>query len=559
MIQPLVMPRASSRARSYDSSDDRDVSQASSAWLRWLPDHDVKAASEAFSSNLLNVPRQVSAILRPRSVEQVIDIVRIAREQGVPLYPISRGRNWGYGSALPVTDNCAVLDCSGMDRISEFDPELGLVTVEPGVTQRQLDVFLREQGASWIVPTSGAGPEVSILGNALERGYGLAPHTDHFGAVTAFEAVLADGRVYRSALTELGGEAVDKAFKWGIGPYLDGLLTQSNFAVVTKATIALARRPEQVAALMFRVDDESGLPAAIEVVREVLQQYGSVIQAINLMNGRRVLSMAEPYPHDAVGPDGILPEAVVDRLTRAYGLGAWTGFGALAGPASLVRAAKRGIVRMLRGRVRQVRFLTLPTVRFARCVIDRLPARMLPRTRRQVASLEKALLNVSGVPSEVALPLCYWLSGKQPTPGEPINPARDRCGLIWYAPLVPMKPETVLAYTRYVREVCTAHGIEPLITLTSVSDRCFDSTVPLLFQPEQPGATERAHACFDALFDRGQSQGLLPYRCSVTAMDKIIRPGTPYWDAVAAIKRALDPGHILSPGRYCPRPAEPGS
>ena len=77
----------------------------------------------------------------------------------------------------------------------------------------------------------------------LERGYGITPYADHFAAVTALEAVLPDGRIYRSALSELGGATVDRAYKWGIGPYIDGLFAQGNFAVVTNMTIALAPRP----------------------------------------------------------------------------------------------------------------------------------------------------------------------------------------------------------------------------------------------------------------------------------------------------------------------------
>ena len=121
-----------------------------------------------------------------------------------------------------------------------MDPELGLVTVEPGVTQAQLRSYLDEHHLPFMVPASGAGPSCSLLGNAVERGYGITPYSDHFAAVTALEAVLPNGEVYRSAHAAMGGTTVDRAFKWGVGPYLEGLFTQGTFGIVTEMTYSFS-------------------------------------------------------------------------------------------------------------------------------------------------------------------------------------------------------------------------------------------------------------------------------------------------------------------------------
>jgi 4-cresol dehydrogenase (hydroxylating) flavoprotein subunit len=78
------------------------------------------------------------AVLLPRSTEQVVLAVRMASARQVPLYPISRGKNWGWGDACPVTPGQVVLDLSRMDRIVEIDAELGYAVIQPGVTQGQL-------------------------------------------------------------------------------------------------------------------------------------------------------------------------------------------------------------------------------------------------------------------------------------------------------------------------------------------------------------------------------------------------------------------------------------
>ena len=42
-----------------------------------------------------------SALVAPASVEDVLAVVRLANEYKVPLWPISRGKNYGYGGAAP--------------------------------------------------------------------------------------------------------------------------------------------------------------------------------------------------------------------------------------------------------------------------------------------------------------------------------------------------------------------------------------------------------------------------------------------------------------------------
>ena len=498
------------------------------------------------------VEREIEGALRPRSVAEVRAIVAIAGEHSIPLYPISTGNNWGYGSAVPARDGCVVLDLSGLDRIVAMDPEAGLVTIEPGVTQRRLSDHLAAAGLPFLVPATGAGPNCSLLGNALERGYGITPHADHFAAVTALEAVLPDGRLYRSALSELGGRAVDRAYKWGVGPYLDGLFAQSGLAVVTQMTLALAPRPDRIEGFLFAVDDDSGLEAAVAAVRQVLRTLGGVCGSVNLMNARRILAMTAPYPEQRVGADGILPAKVVAELSAEYRIAAWTGFGALYGERGVVKAAARAVRRILKPAVRSLRFVTPETAAAIERWCNRVPGLRRGRLAQRAHALAAAMRIVAGEPSEVALALAYWRAGTAPPSGRALNPAADGCGLTWYSPLVPMSSETVRRYVAMVGAVCARHAIEPLITLTSLSDRCFDSSVPLLFDRHDSVAVERAQACCRELLETGESQGFVPYRVGIQAMDWLVRPGLPCWDMVAAIKSAIDPQGIIAPGRYGP-------
>ncbi|MGH8317818.1 MAG: FAD-binding oxidoreductase [Steroidobacteraceae bacterium] len=495
--------------------------------------------------------RAIAAALRIQDSAEVCAALEIARRHRVPLYPISTGNNWGYGSASPVRDGCVILDLSGMKRIVEMDSELGLVTLEPGVTQGELRDYLDRNAPHFMVPTTGAGPNCSLVGNALERGYGITPYADHFGAVTALEAVLADGRLYRSALTELDAQTVDRMFKWGIGPYLDGLFAQGNLGIVTQMTIALAPRPERIEAFFFGVAEDAKLEAAVSAVQGILRSAGGTVGSINLMNARRVLAMTVPYPTDRVGSDGILPQNVVLDLARRHQVRAWMGVGALYGSREVVAAARRIVRRLLKPVADRIVFITPKRSALLRRLFRSVPGLKGSRTARLVGAVDKSLGLIAGVPGEVALPLAYWRTGDS-VPECSLNPARDGCGLMWYPPLVPMKPAMVRSYVDMVNEVCSAHGIEPLITLTSLTGRCFDSSVPLLFDRGDPAQVARAAACFDALFAAGKRRGFLPYRLGIHAMSRVTNTPCTFWDLVGTIKSAVDPDDIIAPGRYAP-------
>jgi FAD/FMN-containing dehydrogenase len=478
------------------------------------------------------------------------EVMRIAKRFGVAVYPISTGQNWGYGSAMPVRKDCVILDLSGLCEILHFDREFGVVTLEPGVTQGQLDAYLEQEGLPFLVPVTGAGPSCSLLGNALERGYGVTPHTDHFGAVTDLEAVLADGSLYRTALREAGGEELARLFKWGIGAYSAGLFTQSGFGIVTRMSIILARRPQCVKVCLFSLKDDALLEPAIERIRAILGKLPGTVGGINLMNRHRVLAMSVPYPADQLGPDGLIPQAVIDELGRQYQIFAWTGFGTLYGTARMVKAAQKEIRAALAGVASRLIFLSPHGARKLAKVAALIPGAAGRRLASTAGTLAKSLDLVTGHPNETALPLAYWRNPTPPPPHQPRNPSRDGCGLIWYAPLVPMRPATARAYATMVASITSQYRIEPLITFTSISDKLFDSTVPLLFDRADPDALAAATTCYRKLFEAGQAMGVFPYRVGVGSMEALaaLQSDAPAFHA--RLRQGIDPDNLIAPGRY---------
>jgi 4-cresol dehydrogenase (hydroxylating) flavoprotein subunit len=173
------------------------------AWKTLLGEDGVLDAIKAqakFGVNTIGNHCRLLGALQPQETAQIVSIVHIANRFRIPFYPIATGRKWGYGSSLLAVDDCALLDLSRLNRILNFNPELGYVTLEPGVTQQQLHEYIVKNQLEFTVPTTGAGPTCSIVGNALEKGFGITSYEDHLGAVLSLQAVLADGAIYQSTL-----------------------------------------------------------------------------------------------------------------------------------------------------------------------------------------------------------------------------------------------------------------------------------------------------------------------------------------------------------------------
>lgn len=534
------------------SETNSDLASAIDAWRALLGPENVlqgEPAAQAWGADTTGAVRRLPAALKIRDSRVLPDVMRIAQRYRVPMHPLSTGRNWGYGTALAARNDCVIIDLSQLCAILHFDAEMGVVTIEPGVTQGMLADFLAKNGHPYMVPTTGAGPHCSLVGNALERGYGITPYTDHFAAVTDLEAVLADGSLYRTAMREAGGEDVARLFKWGIGPYTAGLFTQSGLGIVTRMSIMLARRPDTVKVCLFSLKDDSLLEPAVERIRTILGRLPGTVGGLNLMNRHRVLAMSAPYPADRVGADGLIPPEVIEALGGQYQILPWTGFGTLYGSKRMVKAAQKEIRAALKGVASRLLFLSQDNANTLLALARWLPGPAGRRLSSTASTLANSMELVLGRPNETALPLAYWRNRRAPGAG-PRDPARDGCGLIWYAPLVPMRGEGARAYVEMVREITRRHGIEPLLTFTSLSDKLFDSTVPLLFDRDAPAAVAAAQACYKELIVAGRERGWFPYRVGVDAMPEVTGLLKDAERLHARLRHALDPQDLLAPGRY---------
>ena len=461
--------------------------------------------------------------LRPADRDQVAACLRIATAHGIAVHPISRGRNVGYGSRAPVAAGMALLELARLDRIVDFDERLAYVTVEPGVTFRQLADFLRTCRARVFASVTGGPADASVLANALERGDGSGPLTDRFAHVCNLEVVLATGERLETGYGRFPGATVAPLGRWGAGPALDGLFSQSALGVVTRATIWLAPYPAHLEAVWYAIDDAARLPALVEALRQ-LKLTGVVRTTTSLWNDHKLLAVFGGYPWDDTGGVTPLPDDVRATLRRRAGIGEWSGTLALYGASE-----RHG--RALREVVEETLAPIVTTLRF-----ERGPAEPLDEPERCGPTL--------GVPHDTNLATAYWRKRARPAP--PLDPDRDRCGMLWLSHAVPFAGDHAREVVALVEAEARAGGLEPALALLGVAERILYGIVTLAFDRDVDDEEARARACHDRLFARLCARGYPPFRSGVQSQALAPASDPAYQRVLDALAGALDPAGVLS-------------
>ena len=474
----------------------------------------------------------VPAIVRPASTPEVQACVRIGNRHGVPLYPISRGKNWGYGSRVPVRSGSVILDLGRMRRISHYDEELAYVTIEPGVTQQMLFDFLRERGERLWMDGTGSTPEASVLGNIIERGFGLTPYGDHVGMSRSYEVVLANGEVVHTGYGAYAGAAASAVDQWSAGPQLDGLFSQSNLGIVTKVSLALMPAAEHTELLMFDIADADRLATAVDIMRQ-LQLEGTVRSAPWFGNCYRLLAAVARYPWHS-HPVPPLPIDAAETIAREHGLSRFTGFAALYGTAAQIAASRRRVLDVYKGSAISIES------------IDRTTLAKAPDGARRSVQLSMYSAHTGGILN--AIRRAYWRK-RQPVPAD-MDPDRDNVGFIFVNASLPFRGRDVVGAATLGEHIVLDHGFEPKFNCFSVRPRAFVGLLTFAWDRDVPGDDEAALAAHDEVARQWARRGWYPFRLGLHSMS-LLEAGEPAQrDLVATIKQAVDPTAIIAPGRY---------
>jgi glycolate oxidase len=215
-------------------------------------------------------------VVFPSSTEQVVQVVRVCNELGVPFLPRGAGTSLA-GGCLPVGGG-VMITLARMKRILEVDYRNRFAVVEPGVVNLWLTNHLKPHGYHYAPDPSSQGA-CTIGGNVATNSGG--PHTLKYGVtvnhVLGVELVLPDGRVVQT-----GGPTEDNP-----GYDLTGVIvgSEGTFGVVTRVWVRITRNPESYRTLLGvfeTVDDATNtiseiigagiVPAALEMLDALILQ-----------------------------------------------------------------------------------------------------------------------------------------------------------------------------------------------------------------------------------------------------------------------------------------------
>ncbi|KAJ9404504.1 CAZyme family AA4 [Paecilomyces variotii] len=460
-----------------------------------------------------------SAVVYPGSTADVQKIVLWANKYRIPIFPISIGRNFGYGGAAPRVRGSVVIDLGRrMNKVLDINPDDCTCLVEPGVTFFALYEEIQRRGHKhlWIdVPDLGGG---SVMGNTLDRGVGYTPYGDHWTFHSGLEVVLPTGEVIRTGMGALPNNNSWQIFPYGFGPYSDGIFTQSNFGIVTKLGMALMPDPGGYESYLYTFQKEEDLAPLVEIIRPL--RIANILE--NVAQLRHVLEQVacsgKPRSTYWKG-EGAIPDHVIHEVakTLSHGDCTWLYYGMAYGPKE-IRQYKLDIIHK--------EFMKIPGAR-------RIDPTTLPKndyfwSRDRIAA---------GIPDLEELAWVNW---------------HPNGGHIAFSPVSPVRGPDATALWKLAKTRCGQYGLEFFPTYC-VGMREMHLIVEIVFDRNNPTMRQNVDKCIRAMIDDAAKAGYGEYRTHLALMDQIA--GTYNWNNNALmrfnekLKDCLDPAGILAPGK----------
>jgi 4-cresol dehydrogenase (hydroxylating) len=521
-----------------------------------------REAIEFYSRCTIPWSRTCGAVVFPDNVNQVSLVVRLCNEYRTPVWAFSRGHNWGYGTVLALQEGSLIVILERMNRIHEVNEELCYAVIEPGVSQGRLNEYLKNKGINLWIDCTDSSPDGSLIGNALDQGVGYTPYGDHFGHLCGMEVVLANGEIVTT-----GGTSEQcptrYTYKWGVGLFVDGLFAQSSLGVVTKAGLWLMPKPEAFEMFVLKISNPENLGPVIDAHRQLALRR--TVSNCHGFNEYLAIARTFGYPRDRLEGKQFWSEKDIERLANEQGLAPWTFVGGVYGSRRQVKAHKAEISEYLSplGQLIFIDDTLAKRLNSITCGVRKSGVRgtyykglkSVANLLGPAASIEmmESLLSLypilKGEPNESILALAYF-KNKERQPKRNLDPVRDNCGRIWFAPILPAKGAEIQSFVREIKRVGARNQLETAVSLIQLNPRTFLVLIPLIFDRENPEEAKRAQVTYDQLCELLDRLYYQQYRCTTPQMEKILECNPSYRDLMKGIKKGLDPNQVMAPGRY---------
>lgn len=266
-----------------------------------------------------------AGVVLPANEAQLAVALSAATGAGGVLQPVCNG---AHGLEKTGLDKVIVLDLQRMNQVLEVNEELAYCLVEPGVTFRELDAYIKSKNIKLWVDFPG-NPDASVAASFVERSAGYTPYSDHSLMQCGLEVMLADGRLVRTGMGAMPKSTCWQLFKFGYGPWVDGLFSQSDFAVPTKVGTWLMPEPPAFKTFMVTVESEDGLAPLLDVLGP-LKLNMVVANGVAVSNALHEAALLGKKRSDYAG-QGPMAASAVEAAGKELGLGYWNLYGSLYG------------------------------------------------------------------------------------------------------------------------------------------------------------------------------------------------------------------------------------
>lgn len=244
-------------------------------------------------------------VVLPASHDEVVSIVDLCHQNGIPLTP--RGRGTGTTGASVPLQGGVILSTERMNRILKIDPANRYMVAEPGVTNQQVQEAAAEHGFFWPPdPTSAA--YCSVGGNLAYNSAGPraikygTPRENTFG----LRAVTGTGESIRTGVYTTKGV---------VGYDLTRLLigSEGTLAIITEATLKLTPLPQTKRTLQIIYRDiDSAARAVSAIMAQPIVPY-----ALEFMDGKAIAMIRDYSEADLPADAGALLMIEVDGSEAA--------------------------------------------------------------------------------------------------------------------------------------------------------------------------------------------------------------------------------------------------
>ncbi|MDF1485621.1 FAD-linked oxidase C-terminal domain-containing protein [Ramlibacter sp. H39-3-26] len=223
-----------------------------------------------------------AAVVFAESTPDVVDAVRLAAQYAVPVIPYGAGSSI-EGQLLAVQGGISI-DMGRMNKIVSLAADDLMVTVQPGMTRKQLNEEIKHSGLFFPIDP---GADASIGGMAATRASGT--NAVRYGTmrdnVLALEVVTASGETIRTGTRARKSSAGYDLTRLFVG-------SEGTLGVTTEVTLRLYPLPEAVSAAVCSFPD---IGAAVRTVIETIQ-LGVPIARVELLDASTV-RMVNAHSH----------------------------------------------------------------------------------------------------------------------------------------------------------------------------------------------------------------------------------------------------------------------